>query len=279
MKRLVSYTVALAVAFTVTVSGAQDLGSKRTLPDTRALTSRVANQQDPTAFGRPLSYWLERLHNRDPEAYIAVAAIVELGPDAKAAIPELTQIIAEPFVPIQPGKDSRDEIRTKLLNIDLRAGAVDGLGAIGKVAAGSADTVIRWGLTLRVVAPVERSSSTDTLFIRLIGIDVVERMRAAGTVAQFGLDAFPSIQELIESDDNEKLKFAAAILNEDTLLAAAILMQREDCISRIRGLSLLGGMWPVVAVEHLEALKEVLKCTENENRKRIPASKLRSHDE
>jgi hypothetical protein len=234
--------------------------------------SRAANtQDDPIALGRPLSYWLKSIRTRDPiNVEMAFEAIVQLGPAARAAIPDLTQIVAEPFIPIRIGKDSREEIHGKLLNIELRAGAVDGLGAIGEAAAPSAAPVIQWGLTMRVITPTERYRSTDAFLIELIGIDVLERMRAAGTVAQFGLDASGPVQNLIESGDNEKRKFAAAILNEQTVFVAARLMQRDDCLARMRGLSLLSAMWPVVASEHLVTLNEILECSEDDNNKPLP---------
>jgi hypothetical protein len=75
---------------------------------------------------------------------------------------------------------------------------------------------------------------------------------------------------LIESGDNEERKFAAAILNEQAVFVAARLMQRDDCLARMRGLSLLSAMWPVVASEHLVTLKEIVKCSEKDT-KPLPA--------
>jgi len=40
-----------------------------------------------------------------------------MGPKASRAVPELTQTLENPFVPIQMGTDSRSEIHEKLLNI------------------------------------------------------------------------------------------------------------------------------------------------------------------
>jgi hypothetical protein len=201
----------------------------------------------------------------------AFDAIVQLGPAARAAIPDLTEIVAEPFAPIRIGRDSRDEVLGKLRTIDLKAGAVDSLGAIGEAAASSAEPVIHWGLTVRVAAPIEHSRASDALMIEFIGIDVLERMRAAGAVARFGLEASDAVQKLVESDDNEKRKFAAAVLNEQAILIARHLMLRENCTDRMRGLSLLSALWPVVANEHLTTLREIVECSEGGNDKPFPA--------
>jgi hypothetical protein len=249
---------------------AADFGNGQDLRDSRPQSGgseiRVANtQDDPIALGHPLSYWLKSIRAREPRtAELAFNAIVELGPAARAAIPDLTEIVAEPFVPIRIGRDSRDDVLGKLRNIDLRAGAVDSLGAIGEAAASSAEPVIRWGLTMRVAAPTEHSRAADALLIEFVGIDVLERMRAAGAVARFGLDASDAIQNLVESDDNEKRKFAAAVLNEQAILVASHLMLQENCPDRRRGLSLLSALWPVVDRKHLEMLNEILECSDSE---------------
>ena len=143
--------------------------------------------------------------------------------------------------------------------------------AIGEAAAGTAEPVIRWGLTTRVIALEDRPRSTDGLLIGLIGVDVLERMRAAGTVARFGVKAAGPVQALIESDDNERRKFAAAIMNEQTVDLASRLMNSSDCKNRKLGLSLLSAMWPVVAKEHLEVLLEIVDCAENRMQNPLPS--------
>ena len=276
MKRAMLQTVALTLTLALSrVSNAQDLRDNRV--QAGVSKPRLTNtQDDPIAFGRPLSHWLTSISSRDPiAAEMAFGAIVELGPAARAAIPTLTQIVAEPFEPIRIGRDSRGEVLMKLQDIEFRAGAVDALGAIGDAASTSAEPVIRWGLTVRVSAPDERSNSSDALLIELIGMDVLERMRAAGPVAQFGIGAAGTIQSLIESGNNEEQKFAAAILNDQAVFVAARLMQRNDCLARMRGLSLLSAMWPVVASEHLATLKEMLGCSQHDNRP-LPAIAPRS---
>jgi hypothetical protein len=238
---------------------------------TRKPAKTPAAQNEPVAFGRPLSFWIKSIRERNADVEMAFEAIIELGPEARIAVPELTQIVAEPFTPIRIDRDSRSEMHSKLQNIHLRAGAVDGLAAIGEAAASSAEAVIRWGLTLRTVAPEERPIS-NWLFIDLIGVDVLERMRAAGAVAQFGPAAAGPVQKLLESPDIEERKFSAAILNDAAVPIAADLMNSESCKDRQLGLSVLAGMWPVVAKDHLLALKKFLECKDVDPEERPPTT-------
>jgi hypothetical protein len=226
----------------------------------RKMTASDGSQDDPMSLGKRLSYWLEALRSRDPERMgMAYDAILELGPAASNAVPELTRIVAEPFTPIHPGVDDGREVLLKLRSIFTRAGAVDSLGAIGEPAAPAAASVIQWALTIRVLPP-EKRSPQDDLFIELVGMDVMERMRGAGTVAQFGPLAAPAVLELVKSSDGERRKFAAAILNEESLPIAEDLMKSKSCRDRMLGISLLADMWPVVAASHLETLKDILAC-------------------
>jgi hypothetical protein len=262
MKRILWIAVLVALALTVSSEFASAQADLRMGNLAAASKRDTKNQDDPVALGHPLSYWLKSIRDRDPEKIqMAFDAIVELGPEAWRAVPELTKIVAEPFAPIEFESDSRSQIHRKLLDIQLRAGAVDSLGAIGEAAASSAGPVIRWGMTIRVL-PGHTRSSADPFLIELIGIDVLERMRVAGTVARFGRDASGAVQKLIESPDNEARKFSAAILNEATVLIATGLMTSRSCVDRELGLSLLSAMWPVVAKDHLITLGEILECSE-----------------
>jgi hypothetical protein len=269
MKPSLRLSVALALTLMFSTFGnAQAIQASATRP------AAANTHNDPVALGHPLSYWLKSIQNREPGySEVAFEAIVQLGPEAEAAIPDLTKILEEPFEPIRVGTDSREDIREKLREIQFRGGAVDGLGAIGEAAALSTEAVIRWGLTIRVLAPSERATSTDALLVELIGIDVLERMRAAGAISRFGLNALEPVQRLIDSDDNENRKFAAAILSERTILVATQLMKGKGCTNRMLGLSLLSAMWPVVAREHLTALSEILRCSDEDIHKPMPADR------
>ena len=250
MKRVICIVGVVAlVAALWTGEAAGQVGAKQTnSPD------------DPIAFGVPLSHWLKVIRSRDPEEVeLAYDAIAELGPAAWKAVPELTRIVAEPFTPIRVGKDDRREVLLKLLDIQLRAGAVDSLGAIGDAAASAARPVIEWALTVRVL-PSDVRTPDDTFYIELVGMDVLERMRGAGATAQFGVEAADAVQDLMESRDDEKVKFAIAILSEGSLPIATKLMTSESCRDRMLGLTILADMWSVVAIDHINALKDILAC-------------------
>lgn len=226
--------------------------------------AREANrvQRDPVSLGRPLSYWINVIRDRDVEELeMAFDAIVVLGPAASAAVPELTQILAVPFSPIRPGKDDKREVLSKLGIILIKGAAIDALGAIGPEAAPSARSVIEWSLTIRVLPPEDRAA--DVIFIELVSMDVLERMRGAGTVSQFGTGAAPAVQELMESSDTDRRKFAVAILNEATLPIVSDFMKSESCKRRMLGLSVLADMWPVVPSSHLDALTDILACSDD----------------
>ncbi len=232
----------------------------------QAAVKATIRNDDPIAFGQPLSHWLKVIESRDPDAVEqAYDAIVELGPAAWRAVPELTRIVAEPFTPIRIGTDDRREVLSKLLNIHLRAGAMDSLGAIGTAAASAAGPVIRWALTIRVL-PSEVRTPDDAFYIELVGMDVLERMRGAGTTAQFGLEAADAVQELMESRDDEKIKFATAILSDGSLPIATDLLMSANCRDRKLGLTLLADMWSVVAIDHIKALKDIVACPVDDSR-------------
>jgi hypothetical protein len=231
-----------------------------------AATAQIAskpsrNQEDPMALGQPLSYWLTVIQGDDLEqTEKAFAAIMELGSAAWKAVPELTDIVAKPFVPIRMGTDDPRDVLLKLLDIHLRAGAVDSLGSIGEAAASATRSVIEWALTIRVL-PSDVRTPDDASYIELIGMDVLERMRGAGAAAHFGPRAAAAVQELMESRDDEKIKLAIAILNEGSLDIATALMRSESCRDQMLGLKILIDMWPVVASDHLKALKNILPCS------------------
>lgn len=220
-------------------------------------------QEDPIALGEPLSHWLKVIRDRNTEELeMAYEAIIELGPAASAAVPDLNQIVAEPFAPIRIGRDDKREVLSKLKSILMKGGAIDALGAIGPQAAPSTTSVIEWSLTLRVLPPEDGTFSV--LFVDMVVMDVLERMRGAGTIAQFGINAAPAVQRLMESPDGDRRKFAVAILNEFSLPIASDLMKSASCRDRMLGFDVLVDMWPVVASSHLDALSEILACSEDE---------------
>jgi hypothetical protein len=233
-------------------------------------------QEDPVALGQPLSHWLKVIHDRNSqELELAFDAIITLGPAASPAVPDLTQIVAEPFTPIRVGQDGKGEVLAKFRSILTKGGAVDSLRAIGTGAAKSAPSVIEWSLTVRVLPP--ENGAPDPLYIDLVAMDVLERMRGAGALSEFGIGAAPAVQQLLESGDAEKRKFAVAILNDASLPIVSDLLKSRNCRDRMLGLYVLGDMWPVVASSHLDALTDILACSETE-RKGVPNTRSRTLD-
>jgi len=213
--------------------------------------------------GKPLSYWLKSIRDRDDKMERAFDAITDLGPDASPAVEELARIVAEPFTPVRIGEDVNDVIAGKLFSIRTRSGAIDALTAIGEASASSALPLIRWALAVRVI-PIKLDNLSDQeLFVDLLTIDVLERMRVAGAVARFGPDAAPAVVELLKSSDDEERKLAVAILSENTLPIVAHLLKSRNCDDRNRGIAILADMWPVVAKEHLAELKSAIVCVVN----------------
>jgi hypothetical protein len=134
------------------------------------------------------------------------------------------------------------------------------LTAIGEAAASSALPLIQWALAVRVI-PINLDNLSDNeLFVDLLTIDVLERMRVAGAVARFGPAAAPAVVALLKSSDHEKRKLALAILSENTLPIVAHLLKSRNCEDQKRGMAILADMWPVVAKDHLTELKTALVC-------------------
>jgi hypothetical protein len=226
----------------------------------RQQIASVEPQREPMYQGEPLSHWLKSIRDRDDKIVLAFDAIRDLGPDAWPAVEELTRIVAEPFTPVRIGVDHDNVIASTLSSIRLRADAIDALTAIGEAAASSAAPLIQWALTVRVI-PINLARVKDNeLFVDLITLDVLERMRVAGAVARFGPAAAPAIVALLKSPDGEKRKLGVAILSENALPIAASLLTSRNCEDRKRGIAILADMWPVVAKEHLAELKAALVC-------------------
>src|SRR5881409_1198930 len=60
---------------------------------------------------------------------------------------------------------------------------------------------------------------------------VLERMRVAGAVAQFGPDAAVAVTALLNSPDDESRKLGVAITSVDTLAIARPLLKSRNCAS------------------------------------------------
>jgi hypothetical protein len=180
--------------------------------------------------------------------------------DPNQEVPGLARIVGEPFDPIRIGVDSDDLIASKLFDIQCRAEAIDALGDIGPAAAPSSGVLIDWAVTVRVIPARIPNWKDDQLFVDLVTIDVLERMRVAGAVARFGSGAAPAIAASLTSPDGEKRKLAVAILNEKALPIAALLLKSGNCDDRQLGIAVLVDLWPVAAKAHLQELKNALVC-------------------
>jgi hypothetical protein len=191
---------------------------------------------------------------------LAFAAINALGPDAESAVPELIRIVSEPFTAIWVGADKRQQVADKVANIQLRADAIDALGAIGAGAVAATPSLFQWALTVRVVPMNVTTREEEELYIDLIAVDVLERMRVAGAVALFGKSAILPVAVSLASQNPEERKLAVAILSEHAAPIAAALLKSESCESRKLGIAILMDMWPVVSADHITDLSGALTC-------------------
>jgi hypothetical protein len=155
-------------------------GGFRTISEKRSRYSSVLD--DPVSLGEPLSYWLKVIRERNTEELgMAFDAIVELGPAASAAVPELTQIVAEPFTPIRLGRDDKREVLSKLRIIFMKGGCHRWSRRYRQKASPSARSVIEWSLTNSCSSA--RGPRCQRAVHRTCLDGVMERMRGAGTVA------------------------------------------------------------------------------------------------
>jgi hypothetical protein len=211
--------------------------------------------QERTFLGKPLTFWLKALRDRDEENLSnAFEAIHSLGTDAWIAVPELSRVVDAPFEPIHIGSDSLDTIASKLYDVAVRTEAVETLGWIGEPAAPSTPALIKWGLTQRISMDFKRSPEDNDLFIQLVAMDAEQRMHVAGAVAQLGHDTFSLLARMLASSDAPKRKLAIAILSQDALPVAAELLQSASCEDRRLGLQILKDMDLVVARIQIDEL-------------------------
>ncbi len=224
----------------------------------------VVATDDMRYLGKPLTYWLQVLRDRNEEMMsLAFDAIRGLGPEARQAVPELTAIVAAPFNPIRIGKDSPKAIARKLYDIEVRAEAIDALAAIGESASAATAPLIRWALTTRVIPEAVRNTDDEELFIELIMMDTEQRMRIASAIGSLGPDASEAIASLVASPDPMKRKFGVAILNEGAPPIASKLLRSRKCDDRALGLAILKDMDLVVARPHLDWLQNRIVCEAN----------------
>ena len=218
---------------------------------------------EPEYLGRKLTYWIKVIHDRNDELIsLALDAVREFGPAAQTAVPDLTALVSAPFTPIRVGKDSTAVIAEKLYDIEIRAGAIDALTAIGEPAAPSAWPLADWALTVRVVPENIRNSDDEELFIELVMLDTEQRMRIAGAISQFGKGASDVIARLLSSSGSEKRKLGVAILNESVFPIAVKLLRSSYCEDRNVGVLILRDT-DLVPQSHLDWLQQRIACVAN----------------
>lgn len=247
-RRLVSHTFAAAVIAIV-------LGT----------TNGLASGADqPQYLGKSLNYWVKVIHDRNEEMIsLAFDAIRMLGSEARAAVPDLIELVEAPFTPVRIGTDSHKVIASKVYDIELRAAAIDALAAIGESASSATMPLVRWALTPRVVPDAIKTADDEELFVELVMMDTGQRMRVAGAITEFGPDASPVIAGLLSSSDTPKRKLGVAILSEGALPIATELLRSQKCEDRTLGLTILKDMDLVVAKPYLEWLQTRIVCDAN----------------
>jgi hypothetical protein len=262
---LIGVTAAVILLTTALGAAAEDTHQKKPgLPAAKSDAQRGWVPSEPSYQGKTLSYWLRIIRNRNEEMMpLAFDAIRSFGPDAWAAVPELTRVVTAPFSPIQIGKDSEDRIADKVYDIEIRAEAMDALSFIGEEAAPATIPLIQWALTRRVLPATRANIDDDELFAELVTMDVEQRMRVAGVVAEFGPVVVPMVEKLLRSPEPEKRKLAVAILSADVLPIVADLLRSPDCDDKRLGIVILTDMELVVAKEYLIELKKMLVCDAN----------------
>jgi hypothetical protein len=213
----------------------------------------------PDFQGKPFSYWVQVLRDRDDQMDFAFAAIRQLGPRAVGVLPELKRILEEPFSPIVVGTIRRDDLLASLANIDLRGKAVEAMGDIGDPA--SATALIKWALTTRVLAGDNLTDSQREIFIDIVGIDALERIRVVGVMAQFGTRADAVLTVMLQGRDENARKLAVSILGERAMPVATDLLISRSCDDRQLGLSLMADLWPFIPRENMLAVEKLTMCS------------------
>jgi hypothetical protein len=211
--------------------------------------------QERTYQGKPIVFWLKALRSRNEDLLSgAFEAIRSLEKDAWVAVPDLTRVVAAPFVPIDSVKDSPETIAAKLYDIAVRNEAIDTLAWIGEPAASATTALVHWALTEHVRLSILKQPDDKEFFIELVTMDAEQRIRVARAVAAFGPATSPAVAKLLTSPDASKRKLAVAVLDQDALPIAAELLRSRLCEDRQLGLLVLKDMDLVVSQAHIAQL-------------------------
>jgi len=219
---------------------------------------------EPTYQGKTLSYWINIIHDRNDDLILrAFDAIRNMGPQGSPAVPELTDVIAAPFSAIHIGKDSDEQIISKLYDIELRSEAIDALIAIGEAASPATIPIIDWAVTIRVSPRGEPTPEENDRFVDLVTLDAEYRAFIIRSIRSLGRPAIPILTRLLRSSNAERRKVVILMFGQDALPLAADLMKSNRCEDRQLGLAIFSDLQPLVPKEYLAALRVTGSCVAN----------------
>jgi hypothetical protein len=228
------------------------------------LSSTAYADNEQTYQGKSLDYWMKAIRDRNEGLMpLAFEAIRSLGPNARAAVPDLIRVVKTPFTPVRIGIDSDDAIAEKLYDLEVRSEAIDSLAYIGAAASPATIPLIDWALTIRVVPPRMSSSEESDRFIDLVTLEAEYRLGVMHAIQQFGNGGIATLARFIKSADTEKRKFSVMTLGAEALSLATDLLRSGNCDDEALGIAILGDLEPIVARTYLSELKHTAVCFSN----------------
>jgi hypothetical protein len=228
------------------------------------VSDRTVPPNEPTYQGKTLNYWLKAIRDRDEELMpLAFDAIRALGADARAAVPELTRVVAAPFAPIRLGIDSDEVVVDKLYDLEVRSDAIDALAFIGEAAAPATIPLIDWAMTVRIMPSGTSSIEEHDQFIDLVTLEAEYRIAVIHAIQQFGNGGISTLARVVKSANPEKRKFAIMALGSEVLPIATDLLRSRNCDDEQLGIAILGDLEPLVARVYLTQLRHMAGCYAN----------------
>jgi len=229
-----------------------------------AVNAYASEIDQPMYQGKSLSYWVQIIRNRNEKVMqIAFDALRSMGPQAWPAVPELTQVVSAPFTAIHIGKDSDEEISSKLYDIEMRSEAIDALAMIGEAASPATIPIIDWALTLRVDSREISTPEEIDRFVDLVALDAEYRARVISSLRSLGRPAIPILTEILRSGNSERRRVVVLVFGQDALPLASDLMKSDRCEDRQLGLSIFSDVGPLVPREYLATMRSTLPCDAN----------------
>jgi len=229
-----------------------------------AANTYASDIDQPMYQGKNLNYWVQIIQDRDEKLMqIAFDALRSMGPKAWPAVPELTQMVSAPFTAIQIGKDSDEEISSKLYDIEMRSEAIDTLATIGEAASSATIPIIDWALTIRVDHRQISTKEEIERFVDLVTLDAEYRARVISSIPGLGKPAIPILTGMLRSSNAERRRVVVLIFGQDALPLASDLMKSDRCEDRQLGLSIFSDVGPLVPREYLATMRSTLPCDAN----------------